>query len=68
MSDYIDENFEMDETEEYWGLSAKNEVKDFGPHDNFIREIDRRAFHMTNEPGIRSLYQYVEKRVVKSRR
>lgn len=37
-SDYIDENFEFDETDELWGLNKLNydNLKQLQPHDNDI--------------------------------
>lgn len=61
MSDYIDENFEDDETDEFWGIEQQA-VKEFTAHDNFIKEIDRKAFPLINKPGIRKNYKYVDPR------
>lgn len=52
MSDYVDENFEMDETDEFWNV-VHHDVKDFSTNDNFIKEIDRKAFPLISKPGIR---------------
>ena len=42
MSDYIDENFELDETDELWGLE-KRVCHELNPNCNDIVKIDRKC-------------------------
>ena len=42
MSDYIDENFELDETDEYWGL-VKQTCYELKAHANEIKKIHLRV-------------------------
>jgi len=57
MSDYVDENFEQDETEEQWGVTSQF-VRNFNAHKNHFLEVDKRAKRFNNMPGIRQGYVY----------
>ena len=61
MSDYVDENFEIDETDEYWGLN-KQEFRNFDPNTNDIIKINEKCHYLKNDNVLRqqAKYKYVE--------
>ena len=60
MSDYVDENFEMDETDEYWGLN-KNPCHEQKSIYNDIKKVDKRNVHLKDNISIKinAGYEYV---------
>ena len=62
MSDYIDENFELDETDEYEGVN-KNICNDFTtqlPNNNDIKQKTQINFPLKDNQDLKASYQYVD--------
>ena len=60
MSDYIDENFEMDETDEHW-CKEQLELKHVLPKQNDIEHVNAKCLHLKDDVEIkaRGNYKYV---------
>lgn len=61
MSDYIDENFELDETDEYWGI-GKLPCHELSANFNDIRYLDQKNLPLKNDQQLkqRANYQYLD--------
>lgn len=61
MSDYIDENFELDETDEYWGVSHLP-CHELEANFNDIKHLDRKNLPLKNDEQLKQQagYQYME--------
>jgi hypothetical protein len=62
MSDYIDENFEIDETDEFEGV-IKHVCEDFSPfipNRNDIKEKSIINFELRNNAELKAKYKYVD--------
>ena len=59
-SDYIDENFEMDETDEFWGIN-RHRCGDFIQNTNDIKNMDQKNIPLRHRESKKQLYQYVNK-------
>ena len=60
MSDYIDENFELDETDEHWNKEQLL-LKQIQPNKNDIKHVTSKCLHLRNDPQIKinANYKYV---------
>ena len=61
MSDYIDENFELDETDEWWG-TTHNQVQSLEAKINNIKHIDQKTEYLKDNKQLKLLagYNYVD--------
>ena len=61
LSDYIDENFEMDETDEYWGVS-QHVAHQLSTQENNLIEKTRSTLHLRDDPRIKfeAGYRYAD--------
>lgn len=61
MSDYIDENFELDETDEYWGIGHLP-CHELQPNFNDIRYLDQKNLPLKNDQQLKEKanYQYLD--------
>ena len=64
MSDYIDENFELDETDEFWGIED-HEPNQLIAQDNDFNIITERCLPLKDDIGlkIKAGYKYADKKV-----
>lgn len=53
MSDYVDENFELDETDEFWGIETNDNIKEFLTHDNDIKQVDKKNFDLKDDEELK---------------
>lgn len=64
MSDYIDENFELDETDEHWG-SERNPCHQLLAQINHIKHIDQKTEYLKDNKQLKLLagYNYVDQKL-----
>ena len=60
MSDYVDENFENDETDEFWD-SERLPVHELFPNQNDVNKVTEKCLHLKDNLDLKRLanYQYV---------
>ena len=46
-SDYVDENFEFDETDEFWEIN-RNPTHEMNCNVNYIKQIDQKCLHLNH--------------------
>ena len=57
MSDYEDENFELDETDEHWGTEPLP-CHELNAHLNDIKKKNQDNLHLRNRPDLKIFYKY----------
>jgi hypothetical protein len=57
MSDYIDENFDFDETDEYYGV-GKLPCHQLIPNNNDIKVVDKKCLPLKNDEAIKQRAGY----------
>lgn len=58
MSDYIDENFEPDETDEYWGVTQRV-ARPLDAHINDLNHVSQKAEHLKHDARLKFEAGYV---------